>query len=73
VRAFVKAMTEFSAQLDLSEEAKRDIQKVMDWMKEYAESLDPLSDLPDSLDEFVHPPRAQIWLAEMVKTPNNQL
>jgi hypothetical protein len=40
VRAFVKAMTECSAQLELSEKARRDIQKVADWTKEYAESLD---------------------------------
>lgn len=62
VRAFVKAMTDCSAQLDLSEKAKGEIQQVMDWTKEYAESLDPLSDLPDSVDEFVHPERKYSWL-----------
>ena len=55
VRAFVKAMTESSALLELTEEAQRDIQQVAGWTKEYAESLDPLSDIPDSIDEFVHP------------------
>ena len=62
VRAFVKAMRECVAQLELSEEAKGDIQQVVDWTKEYAESLDPLSDLPDSIDEFVHPERKYAWL-----------
>jgi len=27
----------------------------VDWTNEYAESLDPLSDLPDSVDGFVDP------------------
>jgi hypothetical protein len=62
VRAFVKAMTECSGLLDLSEEEKRDIQQVVDWTNEYAESLDPFSDLPDSVDEFVHPERKYAWL-----------
>ena len=62
VRAFVKAMTEYSVELELSEEEKRDIQQVVDWTNEYAESLDPLSDLPDSIDEFVHPERKYAWL-----------
>jgi hypothetical protein len=62
MRAFVKAMTECSAQLELSEEAKRDIQQVVDWTEEYAESLDPLSGLPDSIDEFLHPERKYTWL-----------
>jgi len=26
-----------------------------DWTSKYAESVDPLSDLPASVDEFVHP------------------
>jgi hypothetical protein len=55
-------MTDCSAQLDLSEKAKGEIQQVVDWTKEYAESLDPLSDLPDSVDEFVHPERKYSWL-----------
>ena len=62
LRAFVTAITECFAQLELSEEAKRDIQQVVDWTREYAESLDPLSDLPDSIDEFVHPERKYPWL-----------
>ena len=62
VRSFAKSMTECSGQLDLSEEQKRDIQQVVDWAQEYAESLDPLSDLPDSIDEFVHPERKYAWM-----------
>jgi hypothetical protein len=55
-------MTESVSQLELSEEEKRDIQQVVDWTNQYAESLDPLSDLPDSIDEFVHPERKYAWL-----------
>jgi hypothetical protein len=62
VRAFVKAMAACSAQLELSEEAKRDIQQVMGWTEEYAESLDPLSGLPDSIDEFARPEHKYAWL-----------
>jgi hypothetical protein len=52
VRMFVRAMTERVSQLELSEEEKRDIQRVVEWTNEYAGSLDPLSDLPDSIDEL---------------------
>ena len=61
VRTFVRAMTGCVRQLE-SEEEKRDIQQVVDWTNEYAESLDPLSDLPDSIDEFVHLERKYAWL-----------
>ena len=62
VRVFVRAMTECVSQLELSDQEKRDIQQVVDWTNEYAESLDPISDLPDSIDEFVHPERKYAWL-----------
>jgi hypothetical protein len=62
LRSFVKALMESVSQSELSEEAKREIQQVIDWTDEYAESLDPLSDLPDSIDEFVHPERKYAWL-----------
>jgi hypothetical protein len=52
----------FSFVLELTEEAQRDIQQVADWTKEYAELLDPLSDIPDSIDEFVHPEHEYPWL-----------
>ena len=62
VRTFVKALAECAGKLELSEEEKRDIQQVVDWTTEYAEFLDPLSDLPDSIAEFVHPERRYPWL-----------
>ena len=31
------------------------LQQLVDWTGEYAELLDPLCDLPDSIAEFVHP------------------
>lgn len=55
-------MTECAGQLELSDENKRIIKQVLDWSDEYAASLDPLSDLPDSIDEFVHPEKKYPWL-----------
>ena len=55
-------MTECCGQLELSEEEKRDIQQVVGCTREYAESLDPLSDLLDSIDEFVHAEHKYAWL-----------
>jgi HD-GYP domain-containing protein (c-di-GMP phosphodiesterase class II) len=62
VRTFAKALAECASKLELSEEEKRDIQQVADWTIKYAELLDPLSDLPDSIAEFVHPERRYAWL-----------
>ena len=62
VRMFVKALAECSGKLELSDEEKSEIQQVVDWTTEYAEFLDPLSDLPDSIDEFIHPERRYPWL-----------
>jgi hypothetical protein len=62
VRIFVKTLAECAGQLELSDEEKRDIQQVVDWTSKYAEFLDPLSDLPDSISEFVHPEQRYPWL-----------
>ena len=62
VRTFLRAMTERAGQTELSEEKKQEIQQVLEWVSEYAESLDPMSDLPDSIDEFVHPEKRYRWL-----------
>jgi hypothetical protein len=62
VRTFVKALAECTGKLELSDEEKSDIQQVVDWTIEYAEFLDPLSDLTDSIAEFVHPERRYSWL-----------
>lgn len=62
VRTFVKALAECAGKLELSDEEKSDIQQVADWTTEYAEFLDPLSDLTDSIAEFVHPERRYPWL-----------
>lgn len=55
-------MTECAGQIELSGEKKLEVQQVLDWISEYAESLDPLSDLPDSIDGFVHPEKRYRWL-----------
>ena len=62
VRAFSLAMTELTNKLELPGEKRQDIQQVLDWTDEYAESLDPLTDLPGSIDEFVHPEKRHPWL-----------
>jgi len=62
VRTFLRAMTECTGQIELSGEKKQEVQQALDWISEYAESLDPLFDLPDSIDEFVHPERRYPWL-----------
>ena len=62
VRTFVKALAECAGKLELSSEEKGDIQQVVDWTTKYADFLDPLSDLPDSIAEFVHPERRYPWL-----------
>jgi hypothetical protein len=62
VRTFVKALAECAGKLELSDKEKGEIQQVVDWTTEYAEFLDPLSDLTDSITEFVHPERRYPWL-----------
>jgi hypothetical protein len=62
VRTFLRAMTKCADHVGLPDEKKQEVQQVLDWMSEYAESLDPLSDLPDSIDEFVHPEKKYSWL-----------
>jgi hypothetical protein len=62
VRTFAKALAESSSKLELSDEQKSDIQQVVHWTTEYAELIDPLIDLIDSIAEFVHPERRYPWL-----------
>ena len=61
-RTFAKALAESSSKLELSDEQKSDIQQVVHWTTEYAELIDPLIDLTDSIAEFVHPERRYPWL-----------
>jgi hypothetical protein len=62
VRTFAKALSECASKLELSDEEESEIQQVVDWTTEYAEFLDPLSDLTDSIAEFIHPERRYSWL-----------
>ncbi len=62
LREFVKAIEERTAQSDFSDDEKGDIQQAVDWTREYAESLDPLSDLPEAIDEFVRLESKYWWL-----------
>jgi len=62
LRRFVKAIEEETARSDFSEAKRKDIQQVADWTREYADSLDPLCDLPDAIEEFVHPESKYWWV-----------
>jgi len=62
LRQFIRAIEERTSQSDFSDDEKGDIQQVADWTREYADSLDPLSDLPDAIDEFVRPESTYGWL-----------
>jgi hypothetical protein len=62
LRRFAKSMEESVGQMNLSEQKKNDVQLVIDWTNQYADSLDPLCDLPQSVSEFVRPEEAYSWL-----------
>jgi hypothetical protein len=60
LRRFVRAVEEETARSDFSEAKRKDIQQVADWTREYADSLDPLCDLPAAIEEFVRP-ESKYW------------
>jgi hypothetical protein len=62
LRRFVKAIEEETARSGFSEVQKNDIQQVADWTREYADSLDPLCDLPEAIEEFVRPESKYWWM-----------
>lgn len=62
LREFAKAIEERTARSDFSDDEKGDIQQVVEWTREYADSLDPLSDLPEAVEEFVRPESKYGWL-----------
>jgi len=62
LREFVKAIEERTARSDFSDDEKGDIQQVVEWTREYADSLDPLCDLPEAIEEFVRPESKYGWL-----------
>ena len=64
LRAFAKAIGEATARLELLDQEKNDIQQVVDWTCEYADILDPISNLPDSVEGFVRPEKEYDWLDE---------
>jgi len=64
LRAFARALREAADRQKLSDQERNDFQQVVDWTCDYAESLDPISDLPDSVEEFVHPERKYESLEE---------
>lgn len=62
LREFVRAIEKQTAQSDFSDDERNDIQQVVDWTREYADSLDPLSDLPEAIEEFVRPESNYWWV-----------
>ncbi|MGC2198453.1 MAG: hypothetical protein WA628_27525 [Terriglobales bacterium] len=62
VRTFVMALTEAASQTECSVAKRDEIQQVLDWTTKYADLLDPLADLPGSVEEFVHPELKYPWL-----------
>lgn len=55
LRRFVNAIEEETARVGLSDAEKNDIQQVVEWVRRYADTLDPLSALPEAVKEFVRP------------------
>jgi hypothetical protein len=62
VRTFAKALTDAASQKEITDDKKHEIQQVLDWTAEYADLLDPLTDLPGSIAEFAHPELKYPWL-----------
>jgi len=58
----MRAIEEETVRSDFSEEERNDIQQVVEWVKQYAATLDPLSDLPKAVEEFVRPESTHWWL-----------
>jgi Nucleotidyl transferase AbiEii toxin, Type IV TA system len=58
----VNAKLRETAHSDFSEADRNDIQQIVEWTREYADSLDPLSDLPAAIEEFVRPESKYWWL-----------
>lgn len=61
-RGFMKAIEEVTVRSDFSQTEKNDIQQVVEWINQYADSLDPLADLPEAIEEFVRPESRYWWL-----------
>jgi hypothetical protein len=55
---FARALTEAASQTELSNDSNQEIQQVLDWTTNYANLLDPLINLHDSVEEFVHPEKS---------------
>jgi hypothetical protein len=62
LRKFMKAIEEVNGRSDFSQTEKNDIQQVVEWISQYADSLDPLCDLPEAIEEFVRPDGGYSWL-----------
>jgi hypothetical protein len=62
LRHFAKAIGEKMTQSNFSDAQKTDIQQVVEWSMEYADLLDPLTDIHEAIEEFVRPESKYWWL-----------
>jgi hypothetical protein len=62
LRKFMKAIEEETVRSDSSEAERNDIQQVVKWVRQYADTLDPLSKFADAIEEFVRPENRYWWL-----------
>ncbi len=62
LRQFAKAIGEKMTQSNFSDAQKTDIQQVVEWTMEYADLLDPLTDIHEAIEKFVRPESKYWWL-----------
>jgi hypothetical protein len=62
LRHFAKAIGEKMTQSNFSDAQKTDVQQVVEWTMEYADLLDPLTDIHEAIEEFVRPESKYWWL-----------
>jgi len=58
----IPRVEEETVRSELSEPQKNDIQQVVEWIRRYADTVDPLFDLPEAIEEFVRPESKYSWL-----------
>lgn len=62
LRKFVEAIEQETVRSNFSEAERNDIQQVLEWVRQYADTLDPMCDLPEAIEEFVRPGSKYWWV-----------
>jgi hypothetical protein len=60
LRKFVEAIEQETVGSNFSEAESNDILQVVEWVRQYADTLDPMCDLPEAIEEFVRP-ESKYW------------